>query len=224
MRSARRRASARRRCVADGGATFLQPGKAAACRPAASLSTPGSFLTRSSDSAACVRCSPFPSWVWLSEQRVVRGLCVVHAHGCLSPNNVSELSDPRTVCTGLWLQFMSELQLLCPSQLLGFAAGVKSGKKSLPCSFFFVSFWSVLSPPPPDTGGHTTSFDSSCTLLQEKLSHNSAKPPSECEGTENAVGAGLSSGTLHWLGCLKVQRLCADIQFGLGLQFCRKLI
>lgn len=32
--------------------TFLQPGKAAACRPAACLSTPGSFLTRSSDSEA----------------------------------------------------------------------------------------------------------------------------------------------------------------------------
>lgn len=29
--------------------TFLQPGKAAACRPAANLSTPGSILTRSSD-------------------------------------------------------------------------------------------------------------------------------------------------------------------------------
>lgn len=29
--------------------TFLQPGKAAACRPAASLRTPGFILTRSSD-------------------------------------------------------------------------------------------------------------------------------------------------------------------------------
>lgn len=31
---------------------FLQPGKAAACRPAATLSTPGSVLTCSSDNAA----------------------------------------------------------------------------------------------------------------------------------------------------------------------------
>lgn len=88
MRSARSGASARRRCVADGGATFLQPGKAVACRPAANLSTPGSLLILSSDSAACVRCSPFPTRVWLSEQRVACGLCVVHARGCLSPNNV----------------------------------------------------------------------------------------------------------------------------------------
>lgn len=59
-------------------------------------------------------------------------------------------------------------------------------------------------------------------FLAQKLSHRSAKPPSECEGTERCRG-----GPGYWdppLAGLKGQKLCADIQSGLGLQLHRKLI
>lgn len=195
--------------------TFLQPGKAAACRPAASLSTPGSLLTRSSDSAAWVESFP------LSRGASGNGYgAALSSPGSGSASGASRgLRVATHVAAFLPIMFLNSQTLeLCASgsdcslcqnyrlnQLLGFTTGVTSGK-SLPC--FFLRFFSVRPLVFPDTGGHTSSLDNSCILLHRNC-HISAKPPSKCKGTKNAVGAGLGAGTLHWLGCLKaVEAVC----------------
>lgn len=75
---------------------------------------------------------------------------------------------------------------------------------------FFVSFWFFLlffS----DTGGQTSSLDNSCILLHRSCHIAQPSHLLSVRGAENAVGAGLGAGTLHWLGFLRGQRLCADI-------------
>lgn len=139
--------------------TFLQPGKAAACRPAACFSTPGSFLTRSSDSAA-----------WAASFTLSRGAPGTGYRAALSgPRSGSAASGGLRVASAssthvaafLPILFLNSQTLelrasgsgcsLCQScnfyaraSCRVYTAGVKSGRKSLPCSFFLVSFWSVL--------------------------------------------------------------------------------